>query len=77
MIAKSQAIVFRTSSGRRYLTKRAAFHGEAMQRLYAKNEKAGCLDYPHGRQDTFYTDWQMEHFRKVSARFWRMFRKFV
>lgn len=65
--------VFRTSYGRRYFTKRAAFRSEAMSHLRRRYCKEGASDRHDGSQDTFYTDDQWDYFRRVAARYWRMF----
>jgi hypothetical protein len=75
-ITVQEAIVYKASNGRRYLTKRTAFHHDAVHRLSRKHGKAGCRDWLEGgehRQEEFYTDAQWDYFRRVSARYWRRF----
>lgn len=73
MIRVETAQVFRTSHGRRYLTKRAAFKAEAMFRMKQRYDKEGASNREDGSEDTFYTDDQWGHFGRVVARYWRMF----
>jgi hypothetical protein len=70
MISSETAKVWKTSYGRRFLTKRAAYMAEAMQRLKGKDRH-----YPQGEGDdsSFFTNKQWDHFKKVSARYYRRF----
>lgn len=76
------ATVFKTSSGRRYLTKRAAFRSEVFSRLKRKerHEMQGVYDELRGGehyQEEYYTPEQMDHFAKIERRYWRRFRRRV
>lgn len=76
------ATVYRTSSGKRYFTKRAAFKHEALSRLRRKerHEMQGVYDELRGGdhyQEEFYTEEQMNLFSKIEARYWRRFRQFI
>ncbi|MGO7089430.1 hypothetical protein AB9E14_23430 [Rhizobium leguminosarum] len=72
MITTQAATVYKTCFGRRFLTKRAAYLAEAMHRLKGKDrhEKQGYDD-----DSEFYTNEQWDHFKKVSARYYRRFGK--
>lgn len=79
MISSETAKVWKTSHGRRFLTKRAAFRSEVLHRLMKKDrhEPGGVHDELIGGehyQDIFYTPEQRQHFENVSARYWRRFR---
>jgi hypothetical protein len=68
MITSETAKVWKTSHGRRFLTKRAASMAEAMHRLKKRHD-------PEGEDDdsSFFTNEQWDHFKKVSARYYRRF----
>lgn len=70
MIEVQTAKIWKTSHGRRFLTKRAAYLAEAMHRLKGKDrhEKLG-----YDEDSEFYTDEQWGHFKSVSARYYRRF----
>lgn len=78
MITSETVTVWKTSFGRRYLTKRAAYRNEALHRLKAKDrhEMRGVYDElvaGEHHQDEFYTTEQLELFEKIAARYYRRF----
>lgn len=81
MSVKSEIrVVYRTSVGRCYLTKRAAFIREATARLQARREKEGISDRLEGGehvQDVFWSVDQMEYFSRVAKRYYRRYKKSV
>jgi hypothetical protein len=70
MITIHTATVYKTSHGRRFLTKRAAYLAEAMTRLKGKDRHD-----PQGYDDDkdFYTNEQWGHFKQVAYRYYRRF----
>lgn len=72
MITTATARIWKTSYGRRFLTKRAAFLAEAMHRLKLK-DRHDPLGEDH--DSVFFTNEQWDHFKKVSARYYRRFGK--
>ena len=77
-VTSETATVYRSSDGRRYFTKRAAVRKDIYRRLRGKerHEKQGCHDELIGgehHQEEFYTEEQLEHFRAVAYRYWRIF----
>lgn len=81
MSVKSEMrVVYRTSAGRCYFTKRAAFIREATARLQARREKEGISDRLEGGehvQDVFWSADQMEYFFRVAKRYYRRYKKSV
>lgn len=78
MITPETAKVWKTSHGRRYLTKRAAYLSEAIHRLKAKDrhEEAGIHDELRGGdhyQEVFYTADQHDLFSRIAWRYYRRF----
>ena len=80
MIEEATATVWKTSHGRRYLSKKSAFFAEATHRLMRKGRHA-----PEGVQDHFdggghstteyHTMEQRELIQRIAARYWRQFGK--
>lgn len=70
MIIAHTATIYKTSHGRRFLTKRAAYLAEALHRMKRKEQHApqGC----DGAED-FYTNEQWDHFKKIASRYYRRF----
>lgn len=80
MIKESLARVWKTSQGRRYLSKRAAYYAEAMHRLMKKDRHApeGVHDHFEGAAHyttDYHTVEQREHMQRVAKRYWRRFGK--
>lgn len=78
MIISETVKVWKTSYGRRYLTKRAAYRNEAIHRLKSKDrhEMEGVRDELIGgehHQEEFYSSEQWELFEKIAARYYRRF----
>ena len=78
MITSETVTVWKTSFGRRYLTKRAAFRNDTLHRLKAKDrhEMRGVHDELIGgnhHQEEFYTPEQWALFEKIAARYYRWF----
>lgn len=78
MIIAQTATVYKTSHGRRFLTKRAAYLAEAINRLKRKDrhEPQGIHDELRGgehHQEIYYSEQQWDHFKKVSSRYYRRF----
>lgn len=77
------AKVFKTSSGRRYLTKRAAFRHEALHRLKQKSRHEPQGEYTEWRDQEPYRDVPMHTFEqetlfnRIERRYWRRFSRRV
>lgn len=67
-VSSEDAVVYRSSNGRRYFTKKAAIISDVMHRLKLKNEDDG---------EDWYTSGQYESFNKVANRFYRRFKKVI
>lgn len=83
MITAETAKVFKTSDGRRYLTKRAAFRNDVISRLKSKPRHEPKSEYTEWRDGEPYRelpDWtaeQQDRFAKIERRYWRRFSRKV
>ena len=72
-ITVQTAVVYKSSNGKRYFTKRAALMAEALMKLKKKYDAEG--EDSEGRP--YFDMDQMDHFSKVSKRYYRRFKSTV
>lgn len=71
------ATVYKTSSGRRYLTKRTAMIRDALERLKEKYEPEGHDPDRGVFGHDYFTDEQWQKFQQTAMRYYRIYRKAV
>jgi hypothetical protein len=76
--ARTRTVYFSPAAGRHFMTKRAAFHADAMSRLKDRHEPESIRDELVGgnhQQTIYFSEEQWVRFREVSDRYYRRFGK--